>query len=72
MSDVENKTDRIKGKINEATGKITGNEQQELKGKIQVSKADLEKKMNIKDKISDIKDDIAEKINDAIDKKEKK
>jgi uncharacterized protein YjbJ (UPF0337 family) len=60
---VENAKDKIIGEAKEAAGKVTGNEELELKGKIQSSKSD------VKEKAGEIKEGIAEKINDAIDKK---
>jgi len=65
----ENTKDKIAGEIKEAAGKITGNEQLELKGKIQSSKADLKKKMNMGHLVSNVKEGIAEKINNVFDKK---
>jgi len=64
-----NAKDKIEGGLNETAGKITGNKQLELKGKLQGSKADLEKKMDIKDNINDIKENIADKIIKKMDKK---
>ena len=66
---MENAIDKIEGGLNEAAGKITGNKQLELKGKLQGSKADLEKKMNVKENINDIKENIADKIIKKMDKK---
>lgn len=70
MSDLKKKLDNMKEKLSgeatEAVGKATGNEEMELKGKIQSSKADLKKK------VGGIKEDIAGKINDKIDELEKK
>lgn len=63
--------EKITGEVKEATGKITGNQQLELKGKIQAGKADLKKNLNVKDKVNDIKESIAENINNKIDKKKK-
>lgn len=63
--------DKFSGKVKEAAGKVTGNEQLELKGKIQSAKADFKKKTNVADRIEDIKDDIAKGINDNIDKNKK-
>jgi uncharacterized protein YjbJ (UPF0337 family) len=60
---VENAKDKIIGESKEAAGKVTGNEELELKGKIQSSKSD------VKEKAGEVKESIAEKINDAIDKK---
>lgn len=47
---------KFAGEVKETAGKATGNEQLELKGKIQSAGADL------KNKVGDIKEDIAEKI----------
>ena len=66
---MDNKIDKIEGGLNEAAGKITGNKQQELKGKLQVSKADLEKKMDFKENINEMKENIADKIIKTMDKK---
>ncbi|MGB4658537.1 MAG: CsbD family protein [Mobilitalea sp.] len=68
----ENAKDKIAGEVKEAVGEMTGNEQLELKGKLQSSQADLRKKMDINTKAEEIKENIAEKINDAIDKNKKK
>ena len=64
----KNTKDKFEGEVKEAAGKITGNQQLELKGKIQSAKADLKKNRNVQDKIEDIKENIAGKINDRIDK----
>lgn len=66
-----NKKNKFAGEIKEAAGKLTGNKQLELKGKIQSSKADFKMNTNIKDKIENIKEDIAGNINKRIDKKKK-
>lgn len=60
---VENAKDKIAGKAKEAIGKATDNEQLELKGKIQSSKSDLNNKSQ------ELKESIAGKINDFVDKK---
>jgi len=60
---LENAKDKIVGEVKEAAGKVTGNEELELKGKIQSSKSD------IKEKAGEVKEGITEKINDVIDKK---
>jgi uncharacterized protein YjbJ (UPF0337 family) len=59
----ENAKDKIIGEVKETAGKVTGNEELELKGKIQSSKSDS------KEKAGEVKEGIAEKINDTIDKK---
>ena len=60
---VEKAKDKVVGEVKEAVGKVTGNEELELKGKIQSSKSDLG------DKVEEMKEGIAGKINDMIDKK---
>ena len=60
---LNNAKDKVLGEVKEAIGKVTGNEELELKGKIQSSKSDLKEK-GIK-----IKKDIVESINDIIDEK---
>lgn len=59
----ENAKDKLLGGVKEAVGKVTGNEELELKGKIQSAKPDLG------DKVDEIKQGIAGKLNDLIDKK---
>ncbi|MBK5246675.1 MAG: CsbD family protein [Peptostreptococcaceae bacterium] len=60
---LNNAKDKVLGEVKKADGKITGNEEMELKGKIQSSKSDL-KERGIK-----TKKDIVESINDIIDEK---
>lgn len=76
MSDLKKKLDHTKEKIaggaKEVAGKITNNEQLELKGKLQGAKSDLKKNMSISDKAKDIKESVAGKINDVLDKKKAK
>lgn len=60
---LENAKDKIVGEVKEAAGKVTGNEELELKGKIQSKKADVKKKAG------ELKESVAEKVNDIIDKK---
>jgi len=60
---LNNAKDKVLGEVKEAVGKVTGNEELELKGKIQSSKSDL------KGKGVKIKEDITERINDIIDEK---
>jgi len=64
--------DKITGEVKEATGKITGNEQLELKGKIQSAQGNIKKNMNVSENIEEIKESIAGKINDNIDKRKAK
>ena len=68
---IRNTKDKVEGKIKEAAGELTGNEQLELKGKLQVAKVDIKKKMDVKDKVNEVKENIAEKVNDTLDKKRK-
>ena len=70
--DFENAKEKFAGGVKEAAGKITGNEQLELKGKIQSSKADLKKRTNLHDNVNEVKEGIAGKINDMLDKKDTK
>ncbi|PKM84839.1 MAG: CsbD family protein [Firmicutes bacterium HGW-Firmicutes-11] len=70
--DLDHAKNKVSGEMKEAAGKITGNEQLELKGKMQSAKADLKKNMNVSDKIEDVKESIAESANNAIDKNNKK
>jgi uncharacterized protein YjbJ (UPF0337 family) len=67
MKSVKNKIinakDKVAGEAKELVGKATNNEELELKGKIQSTKADL------KTKVAKAKDHIVGDINDEIDKK---
>ncbi|NTU88762.1 MAG: CsbD family protein [Actinobacteria bacterium] len=65
----ESAKDKVAGEIKEAAGKVTGNEELELKGKLQSATADL--KQDVKDLTKNVKEGIAEKVNDMIDKQEK-
>jgi uncharacterized protein YjbJ (UPF0337 family) len=72
MDKFENAKDKIAGEVKEAVGEMTGNEQLELKGKLQSSQADIKKEMDLETKANEIKENIAKKINDTIDKNKKK
>jgi uncharacterized protein YjbJ (UPF0337 family) len=65
MTDFKNKIintkDKIVGEVKEAVGKATGNEELELKGKLQSTKADFN------EKVAEIKDGIVDKVNDVYD-----
>jgi uncharacterized protein YjbJ (UPF0337 family) len=65
MTDLKDKIintkDKIVGEVKEAVGKVTGNEELELKGKLQSTKADF------KEKVAEIKDGIVNKVNDVYD-----
>lgn len=69
-----NTKDKVAGEVKDKVGKITGNETLELKGKIQSAKSDLKQKINkdtLGNKTHDIKEGIAGKINNMMDKKNK-
>jgi uncharacterized protein YjbJ (UPF0337 family) len=55
-----NTKDKIQGKIKEVAGEITGNEQLELKGKLQMAKAEISEKMDLKNMADDVKDKVSE------------
>lgn len=63
---IGNVLDKIVGEVKEVTGKVTGNEELELKGKIQSAKADA------KTKAEELKEGVVGKINDIIDEQENK
>jgi uncharacterized protein YjbJ (UPF0337 family) len=76
MNRTERKLSQAKNKISgvakQIAGKITGDEVLELKGRIQSSQADLQKRTDVDDAIQEIKKSaeqgkatIAKKINDA-------
>lgn len=65
---VRNTKDKIAGKIMGVAGELTGNEQLELNGKLLVTKVDMKKKVDMRDKVNDVKEGVAKKINDALDK----
>lgn len=60
----ENVKDKVMGKTKEEVGKSSGSEEMELKGKIQTKKA------HVVDKLNETKENIARKINSAINKNE--
>ena len=61
---LESTMDKVVGKTKEAVGKATGNQQTELKGKLQYQKGD------INEKVDDVKEKVAKKINDTLDENE--
>jgi uncharacterized protein YjbJ (UPF0337 family) len=70
---IEATKDKLVGGVKETVGKVTGNEELELKGKIQTKKGEIkEKAADLGDKLDEIKEDIAGNINDAFDKNKKK
>ena len=58
--------DKMVGKITETIGKHTNDEEMELKGKLKSMKVDLG------ERVEDIKEDALEKTNDFIDKMNQK
>jgi uncharacterized protein YjbJ (UPF0337 family) len=72
MQDLEDKIsvakDKIVGGVKEVVGKASGNQELELKGKIQSFKADINETTNIGDRVEEIKESVAGMINDSIDK----
>lgn len=60
--------DKTSGKIKETTGKVTGDEKLEAKGKAEglLGKA-KEGLGHLKDKASDVAEDVADKFNDGVD-----
>lgn len=69
--DLDHATNKFAGGVKEAAGKVSGNEQLELKGKMQSSKADLKKDTSVANKVEEVKEKIAGSINDKIDQKRK-
>lgn len=62
MNKIDNKLDRIEGKIKETVGKVTDSEDLELKGKLKVIKSDMTTKGEA------LKENVQAKANDFIDK----
>ncbi|APX73160.1 CsbD family protein [Companilactobacillus allii] len=60
---IDSKEDMIKGKTNQAVGKVTNDDKKELKGKIQ------EKVAQAKEKGEDVIDKVAKKVNKKNDSK---
>jgi len=59
---VENAKDKVVGKTKETAGRVTGNQEMELKGTLQYEKGDL------KQKVDKTKDKFTEKINETLNK----
>ncbi|WP_261807014.1 CsbD family protein [Lapidilactobacillus luobeiensis] len=59
------KKDQVKGKVNETVGKITNNDQQELKGKAQAATG------KAKEKLDQLAENVAEKVNETLDQRHK-
>ena len=68
----DNSKDKFAGETKKAVGKITGNEQLELRGNLQSAKADFKKKTNVGSNIEKAKEGSAGKINHMMDKKDAK
>jgi uncharacterized protein YjbJ (UPF0337 family) len=64
MTDSKGKVDKAKekviGEVEQAVGKITGNETLELKGIIRTLKPDLQEKKNISEMVDELKEGVAE------------
>ncbi|HPJ00399.1 MAG TPA: CsbD family protein [Enterococcus sp.] len=58
--------EQVEGKVTEAKGKVTGDDSEELKGKIKGKYGEA------KEKAEELVDDVASKVNDLFDKKDKK
>ena len=59
---VENAKDKVVGKTKETAGRVTDNQEMELKGTLQYEKGDL------KQKVDKTKDKFTEKINETLNK----
>lgn len=74
MEDIKKKLEKTKEKVlgegKETMGKLTGNQELELKGKIQSARVDIME--NVEDGIKDLRQGVAEKINNVIDKMDNK
>lgn len=74
MEDIKKKLEKTKEKVlgegKETMGKLTGNQELELKGKIQSARVDIME--NVEDGIKDLRQGVAEKINNMIDKMDNK
>ena len=62
--EILNAKNKLVGEVKEVIGKVTNNEELELKGKLQSSASD------VKEKAEEVKENVAGKINEAIDKNE--
>jgi len=66
----DNSKEKFMGESKEVIGKITGNEQLELRGKLQSAKADFKQKTSVSNNVEKAKEGIAGKINNMIDRKD--
>jgi uncharacterized protein YjbJ (UPF0337 family) len=62
MSKIDNKLDRLEGKIKESIGKATNQEDLELEGKLKIIKSDMASKGE------ELKEKVQAKANDFIDR----
>jgi uncharacterized protein YjbJ (UPF0337 family) len=62
-------SDKFTGKVEIAAGKLTGNQQLELKGHVKVAKAEIKHKLMPKHVIDDLKEKAASVVNKKIDAK---
>lgn len=53
--------DKVVGKVKEEAGKLTDNEELELKGKVQQGVG------KVREAVEDVKDDVLDKVNETID-----
>ncbi|WP_016897435.1 CsbD family protein [Aerococcus viridans] len=74
MSNENNGTfDKIKGSVNEAVGKATGDKEQEGKGKGQKARGEVEEKVNdAKKSFDDAKDNVKGRLDGLTDNNEDK
>jgi uncharacterized protein YjbJ (UPF0337 family) len=68
----DNSKEKLVGETKETVGKITGNEQLELSGKLQSAKADFRDKTSVSNNVEQAKEGIAGKINNMMDKNDAK
>lgn len=68
MDKLKNVADKVVGEVKEAVGKVTGNEELELKGKLQSDKADAAEKIHeAKENLKKEGNELLEKVNDKYD-----
>ncbi|KRN22957.1 CsbD family protein [Lacticaseibacillus camelliae] len=72
MADLDAMKDKVVGKVKETTGKATGNEKLEAKGKAQGLKGEAKDKVadakrKAKDSTDDLTEKAADKFNDTVD-----
>ena len=65
---VVNAKDKVVGEVKESVGKAIGNEELELKGKVQSAKSDIKEKVHdAGDKAKEMKKDVIAEINNMAD-----